>query len=126
VNHKREAEVELAQGKKAPEVCKNLGVTEQTYYRWRKEYGQLVDDLLGRNRFLAITSSPVLGPARRDFTQRPDSIQGGRALETKGDSAAPATTLDRRQQEPRSAVRGIERTEGGINIKTFFCFADVF
>jgi putative transposase len=32
----REAEVELAQGKKASEVCKKLGVTEQTYYRWRK------------------------------------------------------------------------------------------
>ncbi len=40
----REAEVELAQGKKAPEVCKKLGVTEQTYYRWRKEYGGLKVD----------------------------------------------------------------------------------
>ena len=35
----REAEVMLAQGVKVPEVCKSLGVTEQTYYRWRKEYG---------------------------------------------------------------------------------------
>ena len=37
----REAEVELAQGKTAGEVCKKLGITEQTYYRWRKEYGGL-------------------------------------------------------------------------------------
>ena len=37
----REAEVELAKGQKVPHVCKNLGVTEQTYYRWRKEYGGL-------------------------------------------------------------------------------------
>jgi len=37
----REAEVLLAQGKKTPEVCRKLGVTEQTYYRWRREYGGL-------------------------------------------------------------------------------------
>ena len=37
----REAEVELARGKTIPEVCKKIGVTEQTYYRWRKEYGGL-------------------------------------------------------------------------------------
>ena len=37
----REAEVELAQGKTVPQVCKKIGVTEQTYYRWRKEYGGL-------------------------------------------------------------------------------------
>jgi transposase-like protein len=35
----REAEVELAKGVKVPQVCKKLAVTEQTYYRWRKEYG---------------------------------------------------------------------------------------
>ena len=40
----REAEVDLAQGKRAPDVCKKLGVTEQTYYRWRKEYGGLKVD----------------------------------------------------------------------------------
>ena len=37
----REAEVLLAQGQKVPQVCKQIGVTEQTYYRWRKEYGGL-------------------------------------------------------------------------------------
>jgi transposase-like protein len=37
----REAEVELGRGKKMPEVCRQIGVTEQTYFRWRKEYGGL-------------------------------------------------------------------------------------
>ena len=37
----REAEVELGRGKKIPEVCRQIGVTEQTYFRWRKEYGGL-------------------------------------------------------------------------------------
>ena len=35
----REAEVELAKGKAVGQVVRKLGVTEQTYYRWRKEYG---------------------------------------------------------------------------------------
>ena len=37
----REAEVELARGKTVGDVCRKLGVTEQTYYRWRREYGGL-------------------------------------------------------------------------------------
>ena len=37
----REAEVLQAKGVAIPEVCRQLGVTEQTYYRWRKEYGGL-------------------------------------------------------------------------------------
>ena len=37
----REAEVSLAQGKKLGEVCRSLGVSEQSYYRWRREYGGL-------------------------------------------------------------------------------------
>ncbi len=37
----REAEVELAKGRTAAEVCKRVGITEQTYYRWRREYGSL-------------------------------------------------------------------------------------
>ncbi len=35
----REAEVLLSQGKTTAEVCRALNVSEQTYYRWRKEYG---------------------------------------------------------------------------------------
>ena len=34
----REAEVVLAKGGNMVQVCKQIGVTEQTYYRWRKEY----------------------------------------------------------------------------------------
>ena len=37
----REAEVELGRGWKVPQVCRQIGVSEQTYYRWRKEYGGL-------------------------------------------------------------------------------------
>jgi transposase-like protein len=37
----REAEIELAKGQTTPQVCKKLGISDQTYYRWRKEYGGL-------------------------------------------------------------------------------------
>ena len=37
----RQAEVELGRGLHVPQVCKTLGISEQSYYRWRKEYGGL-------------------------------------------------------------------------------------
>ena len=37
----REAEVKLAEGTAIARVCKGLAVTEQAYYRWRREYGGL-------------------------------------------------------------------------------------
>ena len=35
----READVQLGKGFRVPEVCKQLSVSEQTYYRWRTKYG---------------------------------------------------------------------------------------
>jgi transposase-like protein len=35
----REAEVLISQGMKTPEAARQVGIVEQTYYRWRKEYG---------------------------------------------------------------------------------------
>ena len=35
----REVEVLLSQGSTVGQACRKIGVTEQTYYRWRKEYG---------------------------------------------------------------------------------------
>ena len=40
----REAEVEMSRGQTVAQVAKKLGITEQTYYRWRKEYGGLRTD----------------------------------------------------------------------------------
>ncbi len=34
----REAELIISKGKSVPQACKKIGVTEQIYYRWRKEY----------------------------------------------------------------------------------------
>jgi len=39
INKLREAEVLLSQGVTVREASRKIGVTEQTYYRWRREYG---------------------------------------------------------------------------------------
>jgi len=37
----REAEVRLSQGERVGVICRSLGISEQSYYRWRREYGGL-------------------------------------------------------------------------------------
>jgi len=48
----REAEIQLAKGLDIAEVCRTLGISEQTYYRWRKEYGGLKVDQAKRMKGL--------------------------------------------------------------------------
>ena len=35
----REAEVQMAKGLDLAQACRSIGISEQSYYRWRKEYG---------------------------------------------------------------------------------------
>ena len=37
----REAEAKLAQGQTVDQVCRQLGISDATYYNWRKQYGQM-------------------------------------------------------------------------------------
>jgi transposase-like protein len=48
----REAEVALAQGQTTGQVCRTLGIAEQTFYRWRREYGGLKVDQAKRLKAL--------------------------------------------------------------------------
>ena len=48
----REVEIVLAQGASTAEACRRIGVSEQTYYRWRKEYGGLKTDQARRMKDL--------------------------------------------------------------------------
>ena len=41
----RQADVELGKGKKVPEICKTLNISEQTYYRWRQKYGWMKPEM---------------------------------------------------------------------------------
>mgnify|MGYP000736922245 CR=1 FL=1 len=39
IKNLREAEIHLSKGETIGQVSRKLGITEQTYYRWRKQYG---------------------------------------------------------------------------------------
>ncbi len=52
VSKLRQIEVLMAQGKTAALACKETGVSEQSYYRWRKEYGGLEIDQAKRMKEL--------------------------------------------------------------------------
>jgi transposase-like protein len=52
IAHLREVEVLLAKGQTTGQVCRQLGIAEQTYYRWRKEYGGLEVDQARRLKAL--------------------------------------------------------------------------
>ncbi len=44
IGYLREAEILLAKGSTIGQVCRKIGITEQTYYRWRRDYGSLSVD----------------------------------------------------------------------------------
>ncbi len=63
----RDAEVRLAQGETVGQVCRQLGVSEQTFYRWRREYGGLRMDQAKRLKQLE-TENTRLRRAVSDMT----------------------------------------------------------
>ena len=54
VSKLRQADVLLAQGTKVPDVVRTLGVTQVTYYRWRREFGGLQSDQVRRMKDLEL------------------------------------------------------------------------
>ena len=53
----RGAEVSLAQGERVALACKGLGIAEQTFYRWRREYGGLRIDQVKRLKQLEVENT---------------------------------------------------------------------
>ena len=53
----REAEVLQSKGQGIGEACRQVGITDQTYYRWRKEYGGLRVDQAKRLKDLELENS---------------------------------------------------------------------
>ena len=48
----RQADVLIGQGKSVPEVCREIEVSQQTYYRWRQKYGGMSPDMIKQLRML--------------------------------------------------------------------------
>ena len=41
----RQADVGLGKGLRVPDVCRELGISQQTYYRWRQKYGGMAPEM---------------------------------------------------------------------------------
>ena len=54
VSKLRQADVLIAQGTSTPEAVRAIGVTEVTYYRWRREYGGLKPDQVKKMKELEV------------------------------------------------------------------------
>lgn len=52
VGHLRDAEAMESAGKTIAQICKTLGVSEQTYHRWRRDYGSSSTDQVRRLKHL--------------------------------------------------------------------------
>jgi transposase-like protein len=59
INKLREAEVLVSQGATVGEVCRKIGVSDVTYYRWRKEYGGMRVDQARRMKDLEQQNSQL-------------------------------------------------------------------
>ncbi len=73
----RQAEVELGGGLRTPEMCKKLGVSEQTYYRWRKEYGGLRLDQAKRLKEVERENTRLKKLVADQAPRQHDSQRGG-------------------------------------------------
>ena len=67
IGYLREAEVRLSQGETVGAICRGLGISEQSSYRWRREYGGLRVDQAKRLKELE-TENARLRRAVSDLT----------------------------------------------------------
>jgi Transposase len=76
INLLRQVEVAVANGKSTDQACRDAGIVEQTYYRWRKEYGGLQVDQARNERFRAAGTTVGVGSAHH----RPPWVRVRRVL----------------------------------------------
>ncbi len=55
----RQADILIGQGKTVPGVCKELDISQQTYYRWRQKYGGMSPDMIKQFRQLQKENSQL-------------------------------------------------------------------
>ena len=108
INGLRRAEVGLANGKSMKEVIRDLGVSEQTYYRWRREYGGMktsqakrLKELEKENQRLkrAVADLTVDNMIRRKRQRETSKPRAAEALCGAGPAAA--------RGEREASVRGV-------------------
>ena len=64
----RDAEIALSKGQPVGKVARKLGITEQTYYRWRKEYGGIRTDQAKRLKELEKENGRLNSPPQNSIS----------------------------------------------------------
>ena len=127
INKLREAEVGLAKGLAVPEVCRKLGVAEQTYYRWRKEYGGLRREQAKRLRELEqenLRLKKLVADLSLDNAILKEAAQGNFGARPRDDRRWPgcgmrwATRSSRSAGPARPWGRSDRRSGGGVLLPT--------
>ncbi len=54
----RQADILIGQGKMVPQVCKELEISQHTYYRWRQKYGGMSPDMIKQHRAPQTAGTP--------------------------------------------------------------------
>ena len=77
----RQADVALGKGLKVPEVCRQLGISEQTYYRWRQKYGGMAPGVARQLKGRTFTARDVMLTLQYLFAVRgaPEHVRSGKA-----------------------------------------------
>lgn len=89
INHPREAGVLLARGQTVGEVCRHIGVSEQSYYRWHREYG-------GRRAMVPALDERRQGPIDAGTASAPRAYSGAGATGDHGWAGAGGRDPDSR------------------------------
>ena len=82
----RVAEVELSKGYNTGQICLKLGITEQTYYRWRKQYGGMKVEQARRFKELEAENA-VIELDKEQFSQ--DELEIGTVLQSLNSDGQP-------------------------------------
>jgi hypothetical protein len=115
----REAEMGLSQGRRIGEVCRSLGISQQSYYRWRSECGGMKLEQVKRGRlWLADGSCIRLRPSwpnhvwSYDFVQ--DRTHEGRTFRmgSSREAAVAVVSVSCSACDGRLGRRGCESSKG--------------
>ncbi len=100
----REAEVGLARGKSVKLISRELGITEQTYYRWRREYGgmKVRPDATSHGTLQGHPPDRLPGHLRGARGDRGSSVMTG--VPTPSGAPAPVAPLPSRRAPPKCAL----------------------
>jgi len=116
----REAEIVIGQGGTTSEACRRIAVTEQTYYRWRREYGGLKTDQARRMKDLE-KENARLRRAVSDLTLDKLILQEG-PRETSEPRAPPTLYRSRAPRAGGVRAAGVSRARSApVSLAVWLC-----